>query len=34
VTVVARTGLEADALSTAALVSPTALGLVRRFWVV
>jgi FAD:protein FMN transferase len=34
VTVVARTGLEADALSTAALVSPMALGLVRRFWVV
>jgi thiamine biosynthesis lipoprotein len=32
VTVVARTGLEADALSTAALVSPKALGLVRRFW--
>lgn len=34
VTVVARTGLEADALSTAALVSPTALRLVRRSWVV
>ena len=34
VTVVARTGLEADALSTAALVSPKALGLVRRSWVV
>jgi thiamine biosynthesis lipoprotein len=34
VTVVARTGLEADALSTAALVSPKALGLVRRYWVV
>ena len=34
VTVVARTGLAADALSTAALVSPKALGLVRRSWVV
>jgi thiamine biosynthesis lipoprotein len=34
VTVVARTGLEADALSTAALVAPKALGLVRRSWVV
>lgn len=34
VTVVAPTGLEADALSTAALVSSKALGLVRRFWVV
>jgi thiamine biosynthesis lipoprotein len=34
VTVVARTGLEADALSTAALVAPKALGLVLRSWVV
>jgi thiamine biosynthesis lipoprotein len=34
VTVVARTGLEADALSTAALVSPQPLGLVLRSWVV
>jgi thiamine biosynthesis lipoprotein len=34
VTVVARTGLEADALSTAALVSPKALRLVLRSWAV
>ena len=34
VTVVARSGLEADALSTAALVAPKALGLVLRSWVV
>ena len=34
VTVVAGSGVEADALSTAALVAPNALALVRRSWVV
>jgi thiamine biosynthesis lipoprotein ApbE len=34
VTVVARTGLEADALSTAMLVNPRRFGGVVRSWVV